>query len=976
VRHIKLSVAVAVSALLAASCGGGGGSVAQGSFALIEFLESGKDSIPRNRVLTFRFSAPVAEGQDFFERLQIENVQVGGGGSNFSTAIGLYLVSGETVTFVPRLPEKGDRSDAGFRSNGEYTVFLKAGPDSLRSTEGDRLGVQQEHIFNTSDFFEDPVPSEPPRALGLVSRDPNTGAQDVVLDRLEVAPSELAGATNDELIAAGRVIEPGAGAGFGAPWQFDLIVSEPVDPATVTTKNVEMFEIFESATDSGEVAPPSGAANGFGDPVDFKVPINVEAVQELNPDGTSFLAIRVTPLFTLVDNTRYRIVFSGNILGIDFRKAFIGENGLTGDGTTTFEPGGLGYVSEFIVRDRGAITGTRTLTYEPLVDGIQPEQGQTTSDEDKLNTALYDPSSNPSQAVGFLPDFGNGTDGSFSVAGGNTVTIDTGDTANEAVGNPFTVQDLNPNDLQNPQSVNPQPVTYDSPSYFEMNLASLTVSSSSTLRVIGVNPVLFRVTGIVQINGALDVSGEDGQGAGGATAFGGAAGAGGSAGGDSQRGAACNPGTSACQTFDAIISSCSGISNNGGPFAQSGEGPGRGMGGGEAFGYIYHELTSGLTGTGGGGGSHATAGTPGEDRYNASGAPGTPGPACAQGSSAGTSPTRWAKNSSVIGVRGQPGDTYGDREVIAVLWGGSGGGGGGSQHIYISFAAGASSGGGGGGGGGSLAIFAAGSILVSGGIVDASGGDGGRGVLVSPYSPQPAWRKATGGGGGGSGGSLVLISGSDINVAAGILDASGGTGGVRANVGTSVNTCNGCNAGGDGGKGFIFLMDADGQIDGLNPSAPGEYDEFASGVLTISEFTTERFSSIAAVTELFNVLAANPDFTDTLPSGDVSATVAAGQRLRIFMSSARSDAQEPLAPDQVTETGTIEVAVVEASPGGGVAVNPVAGAMAALNPDGAPARDAFLRIDARFEYFEDGVEAALGPFITIDVVTVTYTFNG
>ena len=33
---------------------------------------------------------------------------------------------------------------------------------------------------------------------------------------------------------------------------------------------------------------------------------------------------------TLVDNARYRINFSGDVLGIDYRKQFTGENGLTG----------------------------------------------------------------------------------------------------------------------------------------------------------------------------------------------------------------------------------------------------------------------------------------------------------------------------------------------------------------------------------------------------------------------------------------------------------------------------------------------------------------------------------------------------------------------------------------------------------------------------------------------------------------------
>jgi hypothetical protein len=49
--------------------------------------------------------------------------------------------------------------------------------------------------------------------------------------------------------------------------------------------------------------------------------------------------------------------------------------------------------------------------------------------------------------------------------------------------------------------------------------------------------------------------------------------------------------------------------------------------------------------------------------------------------------------------------------------------------------------------------------------------------------------------------------------------------------------------------------------------------------------------------------------------------------------------------------------------------------MRGLNPTGAPDRDAFTRIDGRFDY-TDPVEAALGPFASIDQVDISFTFNG
>ena len=248
----------------------------------------------------------------------------------------------------------------------------------------------------------------------------------------------------------------------------------------------------------------------------------------------------------------------------------------------------------------------------------------TTPEPAQFNSALYNPTSNPSRAVGFLPDFGDGSDGNLSVGGGSTLTVDTGDTPNAAIGNPFTVQDLNPGDVYNPTSVSPGPKTYDSFEYFDLKLASLTVSPGGTLRVIGMNPILFRVSGVVQVAGHLDASGGDGADAAGFPSAGGVSGAGGGAGADSKVGVGCIPSTSTCQSWSAFIQGgCSNVAQ-GGPYSQDGVGPGRGMAGGEAWSYAYDNIQatpiSGTTGTGGGGASHATVGTAGEDRNNAGGA--------------------------------------------------------------------------------------------------------------------------------------------------------------------------------------------------------------------------------------------------------------------------------------------------------------------------------------------------------------------
>ena len=118
-RAVFLSLLVG---FLLAGCGGPDNDQGGGLFQLIEFLESGQNSVARNRVLIFRFSIPIQVLQDFAERLKILNVR-SGASSNFARAIGDYLVDGDRVSFVPRLPNKPDRSDAGFKSNGNYHVF-------------------------------------------------------------------------------------------------------------------------------------------------------------------------------------------------------------------------------------------------------------------------------------------------------------------------------------------------------------------------------------------------------------------------------------------------------------------------------------------------------------------------------------------------------------------------------------------------------------------------------------------------------------------------------------------------------------------------------------------------------------------------------------------------------------------------------------------------------------------------------------
>jgi hypothetical protein len=948
---------------------GGGGSGQNGSFRLLQFLEQGQNAIPRNRVLTFLFSGPVAPSQDFFQRLKIENVDA----ANFSSAVGAYIVTGDRVTFAPRLPERQDRADSGFRESAHYHVFLKAGPDALQSTGGDRVARAQEYLFDTSEFFEDPVPNQPPRATMLLARDPTNG-QATDLSRVDPRPQEIALLDSDALLQQGRAIDPGGGGapGYATPWVFELHVTEALDPATVTPDEVELLQIREDALAGATTADPGHV----GDPVLFKVPILVQMVQRTDDAGELQLFIRVQPIETLVDDARYRLSFSGAILGIDFRKTFTGDNGLTGDDDS--ETGGLGYVTEFLVYDRPAITASRTITYDPLADGIEPEMGQTTNDESLYNTALYDPSFDPGKAVGKISDFGDGADGNLAVSGGGTWVIDTGDTPNLPSGMSVTVTDLDFADSYPNQGLPTSGQrTLVVPTPLTLQLENLTVSASSTLRIVGTNPCRILVRGQVLVNGTLDAGGSEGTDGSLKLSPPGAGGPGGFGGGRSPKGdKSCTLyGGNSCSSFDGFLNICPGA-KAWFPFALKGEGPGRGNQGGDSIPYWAQFNSGGVTssgdntGTGGGGGSHATSGGKGEDRINAGGTPGSAGPSC---SIYGT------PNSSVLGARGEPGPTYGDRSARDWI-GGSGGGGGGSvgEHAGAIGAYG-TSGGSGGGGGGFLEIVASGAIsVIGGGKISVAGGAGGAGYFEANVSPQygttyqSSWNTVSGGGGGGAGGTISLVSGGDISIVGGLLDARGGAGGAAANTGGLNN--GGCNAGGAGGRGFLYVMDVDGAIAGLGGGSlpAGQYDSFTYGVLTVSQFDLSRFGGIAAITEMFRLPAADPDY-EPIASGDILANVSAGQRIRIYASSAKADPVHPLQPDVATETPRVEVALVHFV-SGATAVD-ITGDMNNLNPAGTPDRDAFTRINATFEY-DNGIEAATGPFAFVDSVTVRFTFNG
>jgi hypothetical protein len=123
---------------------------------------------------------------------------------------------------------------------------------------------------------------------------------------------------------------------------------------------------------------------------------------------------------------------------------------------------------------------------------------------------------------------------------------------------------------------------------------------------------------------------------------------------------------------------------------------------------------------------------------------------------------------------------------------------------------------------------------------------------------------------------------------------------------------------------------------------------------------------------MFGMPAANPDYL-ALDALDVIANVRSGQRIRIFASSAKADPSAPLSPAIATETGLFEVALARFE--AGATTVDITGDMENLNPaGGSPERDAFTRVYAEFEY-DNGIDAAVGPFAALDSFTVRFSFN-
>ena len=174
-RALATALSVVGLALASTSCGGGTGGAGSGDtlsgLVLVDFLQSGQDNMPLNRVLEFRFSSPLDPNTIGPASIQIRE------GPSFGQAVfGKYIIQADRVFFEPRLPGLCDLSDSGFHPNIDYRVTIIGSPEefAIRNLTGDPLQSTVASSFHTRldtdpELFEDQIPGVLPT---VVSTDP------------------------------------------------------------------------------------------------------------------------------------------------------------------------------------------------------------------------------------------------------------------------------------------------------------------------------------------------------------------------------------------------------------------------------------------------------------------------------------------------------------------------------------------------------------------------------------------------------------------------------------------------------------------------------------------------------------------------------------------------------------------------------------------------------------------------------------
>jgi len=212
-----VGTAAILLASLATGCskGSGGGSDPESGardLFIVDMDLNGLDAVPLNVPLQIEFSEFVMPDTIRHDTVQIRQ------GPNFGIqSPGEFKVSGNIVTFFPRLPSEGDLSDAGFRAGQSYRVTVAGYPrvnhvkaytgrsltrtfvGSFKAAEAASLD-----LFSTDNYRDFPPPrvqfTNPPDVLpkspwtavgGALGVPPKQQAIQVVMSRVPLLPSTI-----------------------------------------------------------------------------------------------------------------------------------------------------------------------------------------------------------------------------------------------------------------------------------------------------------------------------------------------------------------------------------------------------------------------------------------------------------------------------------------------------------------------------------------------------------------------------------------------------------------------------------------------------------------------------------------------------------------------------------------------------------------------------------------------------------------
>jgi len=158
-KQIFRVAVIAIAGAILGSCSGGGSGTPALRVLLFNFAP-GFGGVHLNAPLELVFSAPVDPDSVNTDSIRIftttTTTQEPDPGA---PAVGTYVVSGNVVRFLPRIPQRADLSDAGLRIGFTYTIQVPASPDVIEpvrvvdDTPGDGVPTGRPNVESYVEFF-------------------------------------------------------------------------------------------------------------------------------------------------------------------------------------------------------------------------------------------------------------------------------------------------------------------------------------------------------------------------------------------------------------------------------------------------------------------------------------------------------------------------------------------------------------------------------------------------------------------------------------------------------------------------------------------------------------------------------------------------------------------------------------------------------------------------------------------------------